>query len=73
MPLSILLSPLLYATVATRHELWRAERDMAIIRSYSPVAACRDIGPNNDAVLKFRQLWIEPGSPGCAMRPGSNF
>ena len=43
-------------SAALRHELRRAERDNQIL-----LAAGRDIGPDNDAVLKFRQLWIEPG------------
>ena len=43
-------------SAALRHERRRAERDNQIL-----LAAGRDIGPDNDAVLKFRHLWIEPG------------
>ena len=43
-------------SAALRHELRRAERDNQVL-----LAAGRDVGPDNDAVLKFRQLWIEPG------------
>ena len=43
-------------SAALRHELRRAENDNQVL-----LAAGRDIGPDNDAVLKFRQLWIEPG------------
>ena len=41
---------------ALRHEQLRAERDNQIL-----LAAGRDIGPDNDAVLKFKSLWIDPG------------
>ena len=43
-------------SAALRHELRRAERDNQVL-----LAAGRDVGPDNDSVLKFRQLWIEPG------------
>ena len=43
-------------SAALRHELRRAENDNQVL-----LAAGRDIGPDNDAVLKFKQLWIEPG------------
>ena len=43
-------------SAALRHELRRAEQDNQLL-----LAAGRDIGPDNDAVLKFKQLWIEPG------------
>ena len=42
-------------SAALRHELRRAERDNQTL-----LAAGRDIGPDNDAILRFRQLWIEP-------------
>ena len=41
---------------ALRHELRRAERDNQVL-----LAAGRDIGPDNDALLKFEHLWIDPG------------
>ena len=41
---------------ALRHVQLRAERDNQIL-----LAAGRDIGPDNDAVLKFKSLWIDPG------------
>ena len=43
-------------SAALRHELRRAERDNQTL-----LAAGRDIGPDNDAVLRFKQLWVEPG------------
>ena len=41
---------------ALRHELRRAERDNQTI-----LAAGRGIGEDNDAVLKFKHNWIDPG------------
>ena len=43
-------------SAALRHELRRAEDANQILQ-----AAGRDIGPDNDAVLTFRGLWVEPG------------
>ena len=43
-------------SAALRYELRRAERDNQTL-----LAAGRDIGPDNDAVLRFKQLWVEPG------------
>ena len=41
---------------ALRHELRRAERANQTI-----LAAGRGIGEENDAVLKFKQNWVDPG------------
>ena len=41
---------------ALRHELRRAEQDNQII-----LAAGHSIGEENDAVLKFKQNWVDPG------------
>ena len=43
-------------SAALRYELRRAERDNQTL-----LAAGWDIGPDNDAVLRFKQLWVEPG------------
>ena len=43
-------------SAALRYELRRAERDNQTL-----LAAGRDLGPDNDAVLRFKQLWVEPG------------
>ena len=41
---------------ALKYERTRAEKDNQVLQ-----AAGRDLGPDNDAVLRFRKLWVDTG------------